>query len=336
MINPFSSEASPSMQGALSSIKAAAGASEEKLGGVLDAFMRSFEDLSGEVADASKSFEGLSGRMVEASGAGATGMKALANSLQGGASKIAEFRPIMEASSPNLNIVDGVVPLRPPEFNMEMNLPDVHIFDGTSAALRRIGDASLSDFGNAVLYTVELTGGIVVKFLDLILNAVSGTSVASILANVQYSVTTAMDDASHAVVGTLTSIGNMSLIEVFQRILMLVIVITDVLLKIMNAILFIISGKDGAAWAIQATTSIDGASTQLLAKASSAYVDLTHTSLTELAHSIGDYGQFVGDEFVTLIASVSNALNGMSLEGLSLPEDVSDSVASALQTVFSL
>ena len=338
MTTPFPPETSPSIQGALSSIKAAAVASEETLGGVLDDFARSFEDLSGGVvSDASNSFGGLSGRMSEAGDASARGMKVLVNSLQDGATKVAAFRPTVKASPPNLSIVDGVVPFRPPKFfHMEMNPPHFDIIDGASAAVRRIGDASLSDFGNAALDSVKFAGGIVVDFLDFILNAVSGTSVASILTNVQYSVTTAIDDVSHAVVGTLTSIGNMSVAEVIQRILTLVIVITDIFLKIMNAILYVISGKDGAAWAILATTSIDGASTQLLAKASSAYVDLTHASLTELAHSIGDYGQLVGDEFVTLIASVSSAIDGASLAGFSLPDDVSESVASALQTVFSL
>ena len=327
MGNPFSGASSPpAMEDALSSIEAASGASEERLGSLLDTVARSFEGLSERVADASTSFEGLSGRMAEVGNAGAVG--ALADALRGGASKVAAFRPPsfdMEASNfdaPKLPQVHVGLP----------TFPNLSIIDGTSAAVRQIGDASLADFGNAVLSTIKFTGGIVVRFLDFILNAVSETSVASVLSNAQISVTTAMESARHAVVGTLTEIGNMSLIEILQHVMKLVIVITDILLKITNAVLYVISGKDGAAWALQATSSIDGASTQLLARAE----DFTHASLAEMTHSIGDYGQLVGGEFVTLIASVSSAVNGMSLAGVSLPDNVLDNVASAVQTAFSL
>jgi len=329
MGNPFSGASSPpAMEDALSSIEAASGASEERLGSLLDTVARSFEGLSERVADASTSFDGLSGRMAEVGNAGASGVGALEDALRGGASKVAAFRPPsfdMEASNfdaPKLPQVHVGLP----------TLPNLSIIDGTSAAVRRIGDASLVDFGNAVLSTIKFTGGIVVRFLDFILNAVSGTSVASVLANAQISVTTAMESANHAVVGTLTEIGNMSLIEIVQHVMKLVIVITDILLKITNAVLYVISGKDGAAWALQATSSIDGASTQLLARAE----DFSHASLAEMAHSIGDYGQLVGGELVTLIASVSSAVDGMSLAGVSLPDNVLDNVASAVQTAFSL
>jgi hypothetical protein len=329
MGNPFSGASSPpAMEDALSSIEAASGASEERLGILLDTVARSFEGLSERVADASTSFEGLSGRMAEVGNAGASGVGALADAWRGGASKVAAFRPPsfdMEASNFD-------APKLPQAHVGQPTLPNLSIIDGTSAAVRRIGDASLVDFGNAVLSTIKFTGGIVVRFLDFILNSVSGTSVASVLANAQISVTTAMESARHAVVGTLTEIGNMSLIEIVQHVMKLVIVITDILLKITNAVLYVISGKDGAAWALQVTSSIDGASTQLLARAE----DFTHASLAEMTHSIGDYGQLVGGEFVTLIASVSSAVNGMSLAGVSLPDNVLDNVASAVQTAFSL
>ena len=206
-------------------------------------------------------------------------------------------------------------------------LPNPRIIDGTTAVVQRIGNSSLSDFGNAVLSAFKFTGGIVVKFLDFIL-AISGTSVASIIANIQSSVTTAIDTASYVVVETLAKVGNMSVSEIVQDIMKLVIVITDIFLKVMNAILYVISGKDGAAWAIQATTSIDGASSQLLAQAMNMYDDFTHASLTEMAHSIRDYRQLVGGEFTTLIASLTTgAVEVVYSADVSMPNDVMDSVA---------
>ncbi|KAL3797589.1 hypothetical protein ACHAW5_003308 [Stephanodiscus triporus] len=331
MTNPFL-ELSPSLQSALSSIKTASGSTEEKLGGVFNTITRSFEDMSDRVADVAHSFEGLSGQMAEVGSADASGMKSLVNSLQGGASKGVAFR------RPNFNVeVNDFDAPNSPQLHMHLpTLPNLNIFDGTSDTLRRIGDASLSDFGNSVLSTFKFTGGIVVKFLDFIKNSISGTSVASSIAHAQYSVTTAIENASHAVVGALTKIGNMTIIEIVQDIMKLVIVITDILLKIMNAILYVISGKDGAAWATKATSSIEVASSQLLAQATSTYEDFTHTSLAELAHSIGDYGHYVGGEFSTLVAALRGDVDGVSVVAVSLPDDILDSLASALQTTMSL
>jgi len=141
-------------------------------------------------------------------------------------------------------------------------------------------------------------------------------------------VTTTIDTASYVVIEILAKAGNMSVSEIVQDIMKLVIIITDILLKVMNAILYVVSGKDGAAWAIQATTSIDGASSQLLAQAMNMYDDFTHASLTEMAHSIRDYRQLVGGEFTTLIASLTTgAVEVVYSADVSMPNDVMDSVA---------
>lgn len=68
----------------------------------------------------------------------------------------------------------------------------------------------------------------------------------------------------------------------------------------------------------------------------STYDDVTHVSLAELAHSIGDYGQHMGHEFITLIGSLNGVvvigMGSMSLDGVTIPEGTLDSVATAVQT----
>ena len=202
-------------------------------------------------------------------------------------------------------------------------------------AAQRVGDASLSDFGNSILSTIQFTGGILVKFVDLILGVVaSGMSVSSILSTVHSSVSSVIDDASHTVISTLTNIGNMSIIEIVQHLLALVVAITDIMLKIMNAIVYILSGKDGFEWALQATTSMDEATSRLLARATLTYDDVTHTSLTQLAQNVGEYGEHVGQEFVTLIGS----LHGVDLlsNDITIPEDTLDGIVTAVQTSLSM
>jgi len=356
--NPFL-EMEPSMQSALTLVKEASGASKVKLDGLFNTMTHSLDGLGGKVADISNSFESFSGQMNRVADAGAVGVEAIGNAVQSGASSIgggmasiksvgAGLHPpnlnIQPLDFPDANVQVPNLPLPPalPNVNMpSVNLPhpsflpNLNIVEGTSAAFKSMGDASLTDFGNVVLSAIKFIGGIVVKFLDLILNAVSGTSVASILSNVQTSVTSVIDNANHAVVSTITNIGNMSVKEILQHSMALIIAIADILLKITNAIIYIISGKDGANWALQATSSVNGASSQLLAQATSTYDDVTHASLTEVAHSIGDYSQHVGGEFVTLIGSL-NGMGGISLDGVAIPEDTLNSAASAVQTALSL
>lgn len=352
--NPFS-EVSPSIQNAVSSVKEASEASKEKLDSVFNTMSHSFEGLNDRVAGVSNSFEGLSGQLNKVADAGTSGVKAIGNAVQSGASKLHPPNFNFEAPTlpnvnnlprpnfPNANIQTPALPtvnfempalpeLNLPNVNLHPpTLPNLNIMEGTSATVHRIGDASLTDFGNAILSTIKFTGGIIIKFLDLILNAISGTSLSSILSNVQTSVASTIDNASHAVVSTITNIGNMSVLEIIQHLMALVIAITDILLKIMNAVIYIISGKDGAEWALQATSSVNEASSQLLAQATSTYDGVTHTSLTEFTHSVGDYSHYVGNEFVTLIGSL-NGVDGLSFDGVSIPADTLDSVATAVQT----
>ena len=168
----------------------------------------------------------------------------------------------------------------------------------------------------------------IINFIDPIINAISGKNIASILVDAQSAVLSLIDTAGHLVLSTLKSIGDMSLIEIIQRLMILVIAITDILLKILNAVIYLASGKDGASWAVLATSSIKEANLHLLAQASSTYNDFTHASLSELARSIGDYGQVVGNEFVTLMGSLDNAIT--------ISDDTFDSVATVLQTGLSL
>ncbi|KAL7441442.1 hypothetical protein ACHAXH_006597 [Discostella pseudostelligera] len=324
--NPLS-QMSPSMQNAVLSIKEASGASREKFDGYFNTISHSLDGLTINAADTSKSFEILSGQISKVADAGASGLNAIGNALQVKASNLPEFHP------PNLDFKTPMLP------NVDVQLPiepNVNVIESASAVMHRIGDTSLSDFGHVILSTIELTGGIIFNFLDLFLNTIAGTNFASVIADVQSAISSLIDNASHFVVSTVSSIGNMSVIEIIQNLLTLVIAITDILLKLMNAIVYLISGNDGATWALVATSSVKEASSQLLAQASSTYNDFTHASLAELALSIGDYGQVVENEFVTLMGSLGSVIDTNSFHGMSVPEDVFDSVATVLQTGLSL
>jgi hypothetical protein len=127
----------------------------------------------------------------------------------------------------------------------------------------------------------------------------------------------------------------MSLREVIQHSLALIIAVTDILVKIMNAVVYLISGRDGAGWALQATSTVNEASSQLLAQAGSTYDHVTHASLTELTHTIGDYSHYVGDEFVALIGSLNGAVVHGSIPLDGVPVD-GDALVTAVQTALNM
>ena len=374
MTNPFSDGVPPSMDNAFSSIKEASGASKDMLESAFGSMSHTIDGLhlGDKVPDLSNSFEGLSDQL--ASGTNAIGI-AVQRSERGWSaigSKVTEqarksninHLQAPEMNIPKPNIKMPKIDIYPPAANLNFEapaelipqpnfpnieihpppLPNLHVSEGASSALYqvsdRVGDTSLSTFGNAIVSAITFLGGIIVKFLDLILGAVTGggtSSVASLLSSVHDSITSTIDSASHAVTSTLMNIGNMSIIEIIEHLLALVIAISDILLKIMNAVIYLISGKDGTEWALMATSSINEASSQLLAQASSTYDDVTHTSLSQIANTVGDYSNYVGNEFITVMGSLNHINGGGSLlDGISLPDETLDGVATAVQTALSL
>merc|ERR1711862_410321 len=127
------------------------------------------------------------------------------------------------------------------------------------------------------------------------------------------------------------AIGDLSIRDILLGVATLIIAIADILMKITSAVIYVASGRDGAEWALQAQTSVNDASSFLVAQASSTYDTVTHTTLSEFASTVGDYSQHVGIELVALF----NGLDGSTIaDGLS--PDAADSVAAAVQTAMSL
>ena len=334
--NPFSEGSSHSIEDALSSIKEASGTSKEKLEGVLSSMTHTFDGLGDKVADLTNSFESMSGQLNKVADVGTSSAKSLGKDFT---NYVSQFQHESVMPKPNLNIEAPVLPKinfeAPAISNLDLHLPIMpdSISKEASAAVQGIGDSSLSDFGHAVTSTITFTGGLVVSFLNLILGAVAGTSIASLLSTVQSSISSTIENASHSILSTLSNIGNMTIIEILQSIMAMLFVITDILLKILNAIIYIISGKDGSDWALQASYSVDHASSQLMAQAYTTYTDLTHTSLTQLAHNIGDYSHSVGNGFVTIMGS----LNTHGVDGsIVISDEALDSISTTLQTALNL
>ena len=166
-------------------------------------------------------------------------------------------------------------------------------------------DTSLADIGNSVLRGIEYLGGTLFGFLNWMIGAVFGTSLSQILSSVQTSLSNLIDNATSSALNLLSSLGNLTIKEILEAFLTILLVITDVIMKVLNALVYLISGKDAAGWALQASSAANDYGTKLLAQAGSTYQDVTHKSLGELAMSIGDYSHHVGEELLAVINTLS-------------------------------
>jgi len=123
----------------------------------------------------------------------------------------------------------------------------------------------------------------------------------------------------------ISDVGNLSLRDIVHNLMVLIVATADMLMKVMNAVIYLLSGKDTGSWALQATSTVNQASSQLLAQAD----DVTHRSIGDLASSIGDYSYHVGNELVALLGSL-NGVEGAHFDG------TFDMVTTAMQTGFTM
>jgi hypothetical protein len=195
---------------------------------------------------------------------------------------------------------------------------------GTTSTVKTVGEKSLSDVADGVLAGIKFMGSILVQLLDAILSRFGGSSVGQIIQSTQASITSVIDNATHSVVQTVNDIGNMTMSEVLQNLVGLIIAVSNILLTVLNAVVKLLSGKDASDWALASTHAISDKATELTALASHTAYDLTHKSFTELTASIGDFSNHVGSELVTTIGTLNDAA---ATDGI-------DSIATAIQTSF--
>ena len=200
-------------------------------------------------------------------------------------------------------------------------------------------DTSLADIGKSILGGIQSLSGIFFRFIDWIIATVAGTSLSQILNSVHISISTLIDNTSSSITNLINGLGDLTIREIFQAFLTLILVVTDMIFKVTNALVYLISGKDAGDWALQANSVVHTYGDQLLAKAGTAYQDVTHKSLGELAIAIGDYSHHVGEELLTVMNCFSPQ-SGTEIVTAghmsSLTTDNLDNIAKAVQTSLTL
>mmetsp|Transcript_32738 Transcript_32738/g.66883 ORF Transcript_32738/g.66883 Transcript_32738/m.66883 type:complete len:1330 (-) Transcript_32738:1710-5699(-) len=195
-----------------------------------------------------------------------------------------------------------------------------------SSAIQHASDASLADIGHGIMDAVKFMAGILLTVVDANLDlAAPGSSSVIVLESVKSSVNSMLDNASYTVANVINDVGNLSLKDIVHNLMVLIVATADMIMKVMNAVIYLLTGKDTGNWVLQATSTVNEASSQLLAQAD----DVTHQSIGELASSIGDYSYHVGNELVALLGSL-NGVDGAHFDG------TLDMVTTAMQTGFTM
>jgi len=197
-------------------------------------------------------------------------------------------------------------------------------FIGTpDSSLSRFGASSLSDCAEGVLAGVKFIGGIVDQILDVVLQAFVGTSLEQVLLHAQNSVHSLVYGATNSVTSTINAFGSMTVAEVLQNMIYLIIAVSKILVTVVNAVVKLISGKEATEWALVAVNSVNEQAHNLAAHADV----LSHKSFSELTASIAEFSQQVGHEVV----GIASSLNDVTISGDGVAEKLS-SILTALQT----
>lgn len=293
---------SPSAKEAISKVKEFATYSMESINHALakDVGSSQLNHLFGSL---SHSFESLPGRFASIGSSSAESFGKAVHELEKMKMPQVQIMPTMDMTREKMPSVPpfssangGIASAQSIAVEGSKTVPSTHM---------NFADTSLADIGNSVLRGIEYLGGTLFGFLNWMIGAVFGTSLSQILSSVQTSLSNLIDNATSSALNLLSSLGNLTIKEILEAFLTILLVITDVIMKVLNALVYLISGKDAAGWALQASSAANNYGTKLLAQAGSTYQDVTHKSLGELAMSIGDYSHHVGEELLAVINTLS-------------------------------
>ena len=348
---------------AVSRIKSFATHSTEAINKALaEAKTSGSSQLNDLFGSASHSFDGLPEKVVSIKSSSAESINRAVSEFE--KVKVPSFDtskvPSLDVSKlPNVDMSKMKMPMAPsiPKMDVHVKLPQVPSISGVKSGMTTaeslavegqkaatsahvsFTDNSLADIGNSILGGIQSLGGILFKFIDWIIVAVAGTSLSQILSSIQTSISTLIDNASSSIVNLFNGLGNLTIREIFQAFLTLILVVTDMIFKVTNALVYVISGKDAGDWALQANSAVHTYGDQLLAQAGATYQDVTHKSLGELANSIGDYSHHVGEELLAVLNSFSTQSGVetvMTGDVSYLSAENLDTIATAVQTALTL
>lgn len=179
-------------------------------------------------------------------------------------------------------------------------------------------DLSVSELAERMAQGVVQLGKMIVTILNIIVEAITGETVADLVAQAQTAVADLTSSAVSSVVETLRGIGEMSVADFLTSVAKLVVLVTTVLYRIFSGIVEVVSGKNIGEWGAMAVKAVEQQADQVLLAAGHAAADLSHKSITELVAMLGNLEQHVTHSvMVAATQMVDTADASMALASLS-------------------
>ena len=164
------------------------------------------------------------------------------------------------------------------------------VVEGTTESVAYVAnEMSVKEVADRVAKGLVKLGELVVKVLDIVLEATSGKSLASVAKSTQVAVTEAIAGTVSSIENAANDIGKMAVADVLQNTVGLIATISRVLFRIINGAIEIVSGKNVAEWGQTATKSLEKEASAILESASSVATDLSKKSLYELIVMVGKF-----------------------------------------------
>lgn len=155
---------------------------------------------------------------------------------------------------------------------------------------------------------MKAVGHISNTIIDAVLGDVAGTSTELILDQTKASVQNLVDGAINTATCTINDIGDITLKQAIQTLIMLITAVVKILFVVLNAVIKVMSGKEISNWIMTATAPVEDSANKLSSQANLAVTDLSHKSLTELSQMLAQFTSDVGQTMMSGINVLNDAL----------------------------
>lgn len=323
--------------------KASADFAFDQMSGGPSKFSEMSADISGKIGASmnglfgkvSSSLEASTNKIAQAGSSSVqeleTVVKAVPKVVETGAGNIAST--VAQRGAVSANAVSASLNAEKAAFAQSLNAEKAVIAQSTSNTVETVGKETLSDLGNGVIHAIKVVAAFFVQVLDSVLKELLGTTTGELIHIAKVSVDTAVSGAVNSVTHTVSDIGNMTMSQMIQNLVGLVVMITKFILTVLNAVVKLLSGKEASEWALAATTTVTQKAGELTSLASSTATDLTHRSFAELVSSVDSFSTDVGKQLIEGAGVLTDAVSTQLATdgGAAFAGSTIDGVASALQ-----
>lgn len=166
----------------------------------------------------------------------------------------------------------------------------VYLVEETKNTVKLVtADLSISQLAERMGQTLAFLGKTFVLVLNVIIEAITGDTLADVVQGAQTTVQDLTQGAIASVVQTAHQIGDMTVTEALTSMAKLIALVTTVLFRILSGVLELATGKNAGEWGTLAAQTVQREAHEVVVAASATATDLSHKSLSELVAVLGHF-----------------------------------------------